>query len=564
MSSNKLLTIAALASCLATGASAQSTPQTPGHPGPQDRVGLSTQEWVDGGNRTIAITPEGPLPGPSPFDHPPGANFLQTVFENMRDGFGNEMPNTLPSHPDDPYNLHEDPVVTPINPVSPTDDLTLLFREIGFSNGEDSVDIGAVQDAIDILEGNPVPDRVYSGLPLLHYNGPLKVKQVEPIFDEDGNKIGGNVNVHQVWYDNHIEADTAFIDPSEVLDVPWTITYTVDVLSGGHDDFSPFVMYLDDPELTAPAPPAPHVAMDQTFFPMAEGTRSVFEIDMSLGKYWNLTYIWGWRFHPPRVQVIENARKGYNGKNLVQHEIDVFGENPRASEAAKFRAISKIGPASPAKRMWQGLRLIRFVGRNRIGDPDFRRQIIDRQLVAIEKAFSEWKRRDRLPDLVPRDPEAHMTLFYVNNTIYGELNRELASVGPANKLEGWEERPFTYKVHLVNGDFFEHGYAAVDFGGRRGWENQFQPTVPLAGSGAWFTFGRVHWMPNAGLPGFPRDMPGGPPGGRGRAITVEPYRGMNDFGEHWVDLTLNFEPSRRLRLYQFDPGHHDVAVWSLH
>ena len=31
-----------------------------------------------------------------------------------------------------------------------------------------------------------------------------------------------------------------------------------------------------------------------------------------------------------------------------------------------------------------------------------------------------------------------------------------------------------------------------------------------------------------------------------------------------VHLTLNFEPSRRLRLYQFDPLHHDVVVFSLH
>jgi hypothetical protein len=35
-------------------------------------------------------------------------------------------------------------------------------------------------------------------------------------------------------------------------------------------------------------------------------------------------------------------------------------------------------------------------------------------------------------------------------------------------------------------------------------------------------------------------------------------------GEHWIDLTWNFDPSRRLRFYQFDPLHHDVAVFSMH
>jgi hypothetical protein len=31
-----------------------------------------------------------------------------------------------------------------------------------------------------------------------------------------------------------------------------------------------------------------------------------------------------------------------------------------------------------------------------------------------------------------------------------------------------------------------------------------------------------------------------------------------------VRIHYNFEPSRRLRIYQFDPLHHDIAVYSLH
>ena len=33
---------------------------------------------------------------------------------------------------------------------------------------------------------------------------------------------------------------------------------------------------------------------------------------------------------------------------------------------------------------------------------------------------------------------------------------------------------------------------------------------------------------------------------------------------HKVSITLNFEPNARVRLYQFDPAHHDVAVYTLH
>src|SRR5262249_52116818 len=102
------------------------------------------------------------------------------------------------------------------------------------------------QTGLEILEGNPLEPPAYSGLSVLLYKGQDKIKKVTRATDKDGNPIG-TVNVHQVWYDSHIESDTAFIDQSEAMDIPWTITYTVDVLSRGNDDFSPFVMYFDAP-----------------------------------------------------------------------------------------------------------------------------------------------------------------------------------------------------------------------------------------------------------------------------------------------------------------------------
>ncbi len=47
--------------------------------------------------------------------------------------------------------------------------------------------------------------------------------------------------------------------------------------------------------------------MDQTFFPMEDGTRTVFKIKMAPAPDYNLVYTWGWRMHPPRAQVMENA-----------------------------------------------------------------------------------------------------------------------------------------------------------------------------------------------------------------------------------------------------------------
>src|SRR5215831_2246908 len=40
-----------------------------------------------------------PEPADSPYRVPPGTNFLPTIFTNMFDAHGKEMPNTLPSTP---------------------------------------------------------------------------------------------------------------------------------------------------------------------------------------------------------------------------------------------------------------------------------------------------------------------------------------------------------------------------------------------------------------------------------------------------------------------------------
>ncbi len=498
---------------------------------------------TNGVKTTTIITPENTIfPSQDPFTKPPGSNHLENVYKNACDGNGKELLNTLASTPEHPYNLHPDPVVSLIDKTSPTDDLITSIKKIKKSKGGDSA---AIQTAIDVLEGNPIPNRTYSGLPLLHYNGPNKIKHVQPIFDSNNVKIGGIVDVHQVWFDSHIESDTAFIDPSDVLDVPWTIHYTVDTLNRGHEDFAPSVMYFDDPALSPPGmPPMPNVTMDQTFFPMEDGTRTEYQIAMAQGKYYNLSYHWGWRRHPPRVQVHENARKSIGGKSLPDWEISVFGANPRANEAAKLAAIAKIGDLAPEKRMWNLLRSIQSQGR-----------ASEKDIAALERAFDQSQNRLKLPDGVKPDPDSDWTLFFINNTIYGEMKG--ATDQSAIEYPDWKVRGKTVKIKLLNGDYFDHGYFNVDFGGRRGWENAFQSTEAIGGSGQWFTFGRAHWWVNAGMP------TAGKPG----LIITPPATGSGDstvVGEHNLVMQMNFEPSRRLRWYQFDPLHHETAVWSIH
>ncbi|MCP5244717.1 MAG: hypothetical protein H6937_01630 [Burkholderiales bacterium] len=626
-----------------------------GHPCTQHRPGPSIQDNSTPGVTKVK-TPEGHFPSVDPFANPPGSNFLLTVYSNLYDFNGDEMPNTLPSTPTVPYNLHDGPVLTrDIDPTSPEDDLDSIidFIEKKAAKGQQvNPNHGRIKKALKILEGDPV-GRAYDGFPMLHYNGPKKVKKVVPFCekrDDDGHHdehdeygkhgkhgkygeckpgdkvIGGNVDVNMIYFNQRIESDTAFVDPSDVQEVPWTTTYHVKILNRGIEDFSPMVMNFDR---VGPNRGPFHASMDQTYFPMLrEGTEYTVKIKQTKGKYFNLTYTWGWRIHPPRVQVMENALKtaGPDSATLPEWEKIAFCEggrfdndcDPVNNKADRMYAISQIGDLSPAKRMWNTFKAMKSGG---IGT--------EQAAVDLRAAFLDWVDRTKLPAGVVADPDSTITLFYVNNTIYGSRQGTQGAgsgLGPASykginngSAHDWQTRPYNYRVTLLNGDHFVHGYMSVDFGGSRGWENQFQftdpttalnpggihtgPTViqgddgfggpgtlivddrivltgeehvfpinrggteeflkpsprnpddpdngvPQLGSGCFFTFGRNHAWPNAG----------GPWGG----ITVPPVQADGTPSRHAVEIEFNFEPSRRLRIYQFDPLHHDVAIYSLH
>lgn len=614
--------------CLAgvTGVAVAQVPPPPASRVPQPLPPPSTRVDSPDGMTTSFTTATSNFPESDPFVDP--TNLLPTIYADVKASNGVPIPNTLPSSPQHPYNLlAKPPVVTSINPTSPADDLEAIYQSWKTNGHYDphKFNPAALQRGIDILEGNPVPNRVYSGLPMLHYLGPLEVGKVVPEFDAQGKPIGGNVTVHQVWFDQHIEADTSFIDPSAMLqpgfgNLPWTITYVVDTLHRGHDDFSPMEMFFDDPNVTGK--PKPLVMMDATFFPIQDGTRTVFVVKEPPARFFNLIYTWGWRDHPGRIDVMENALKSAMGKTLPQWEIDTFGANPRASESAKLAAIAMIGNLAPAKRMWNALRVLQQTGYDPVVMHEY------------ERAFHQWQDRDKLPDGVKPDPNADITLFYVNNTIFGQAKGYHNSRFPHQpRLSKWHLRGTKVTIKLINDDYFPHAYVAVDFGGMRGWENTYQNTIPVGGDGPWFTFGRDYWEP---ITSSPTLVPAAVPAwshGAGNAMqaltparilaartqnappqlarnlaikrmvlgneapmfysaaSTNPYTRLfkpgyldpdattwdktahaanlsapngDTLGQHTVVLTLNFEPSLRLRLYQFDPLHHIQAIWSIH
>ncbi len=556
-------------------------------------------------------------PGDSFGDDP--KNLLPTIYENIKSCSGAEIINTLSSTPENPYNLQfaGDPQNQRLNEAdttpltanqtrSPTDDLDVVRRHLKAARRASDINPTIVQRGIDILEGNPVADRSYSGFPVLHYNGPLKVKSVDP--------VTRTVEVNQIWFDTHIESDTMYIDPSSVEQLPgsgstpdtklwddgeWYVKYNVFVLNRGHEDFASFPMLYDDPKeivLGGQNQFIPNVSLDQTFFPMDEGLKYTFYIKQSPARFFNLTYHWGWRLHPPRVQAHENLLRGFvlpDGTAVKRDHFEklAFGANPRADEAAKLNAISMIGDLAPEKRMWSALRQVRANNPRRYELADLAEE--------FEASFFDWSNRNNLPRGVTPDPDADVTIAYLNNTIYGQLK---GYVNDAQiELRQWKNRGDKIHVTLINGDYYPHQYTLVDFGGMRGWENIFQNTIPVGGAGAWFTFGRIQWWPHTINPAVPAIVvaPAVRPTTDAQiAFGLETFRRVDDgsamlppkgkkhirqgvvgndlpneilgqpdnagLGRHDIEWEFTYEPGRRLRMYQFDAFHHDVAVWSMH
>src|SRR5262249_32842961 len=167
-----------------------------GHPGPQlPRPAFASV--VTNGDTSVVQTGQSCFPQGDSFNNPPGTNFLgPTVETNAFDGTGAEMPNTLPSLADGTFNLlvgGGPTQVVAIDQTNPVDDLTSLLDTI-LAEAQQSPpfkDIGNINFALSILEGDALGSRPnYSGLPLLHYTGPEKGRQVTPIFDAFGNLTG--------------------------------------------------------------------------------------------------------------------------------------------------------------------------------------------------------------------------------------------------------------------------------------------------------------------------------------------------------------------------------------
>src|SRR5262245_61467149 len=118
---------------------------------------------------------------------------------------------------------------------SPEDDLAEALDDLA-----SAPDAGAAADArmlaLSILEGDPIPRKPYSGIPLLNWNAPAKVKAVPP---------GGDVTVTETRFGDHILGDTWLLDFADP-NAPFTITYRVAEVGAGFGGvFAPTPLLVD-------------------------------------------------------------------------------------------------------------------------------------------------------------------------------------------------------------------------------------------------------------------------------------------------------------------------------
>src|SRR3954464_3930733 len=102
------------------------------------------------------------------------------------------------------------------SPGTPENDLASALDAMASAASASEAE-DARRRAVDILEGNPIAKRAYSGIPLLNWNPPSKVKTVP---------AGGTVTITQVRWGEHMVSDTwllEFADP----DQPFKIRYRV-------------------------------------------------------------------------------------------------------------------------------------------------------------------------------------------------------------------------------------------------------------------------------------------------------------------------------------------------
>src|SRR3954468_2307335 len=382
-------------------------------------------------------------------------------------------------------------------PATPGDDNPAALAALG-SPGDPETDLGAALDAmsaaaaandrakassarnlaLDILEGNAIGGKAYSGMPLLNWNSPAKVKSVP---------AGGNVVVREVRWDEHALSDTwllSFDDPNQ----PYTITFRISELGttfGSALTPAPLLsqngnVIGGETQVLAPLAP-PMLSMGTTttnrFSPNGgnEFTRlAVQDVTVAMPPPGMTDAVIEPDLKPGSETTFTLQRTSADHLNAARADFGFSSTNPSAAE--KAAAINRLADVSPEKELWGDLQQLR---------PDAPGFLDAAGLVASgdRSLVGAMRTRSSPAAGVAHDPAADVNVDFVNNETYlFRGNGPLPTPGHGNNL----------RVATTNADGFTHhlvGMALTNSAGAPGsigWgQFSWQPVSSASvGSGA--------------------------------------------------------------------------------
>jgi hypothetical protein len=358
------------------------------------------------------------------------------------------------------------------SPGDPEDDLADALDAMGAaaSSGNRSAATSARSLAINILEGNPIADKAYSGMPLLKWNSPAKVKNVP---------AGGNVVVREVRFGEHALSDTwllSFDDPNQ----PYTITFRITEVGtqfGGLLSPSPLLSQGGSPiggenqalqSLVEPLLATGTTTSSRFVTNGQEFTRAATQdITIAMPPAGMTDAILEPNLQPTKETLFTLERTSADRLNQARADFGFSTTNPSAAD--KANAIAHIGDGAPEKELWGDLQQLQP---SAPGFLDAAALVAsgDRQLV------SAMRMRSGPPAGVGHDPSADVNVAFLNNEAY------MYRGGSALPQGGG-----ALKVSVTNADNFTHQVQALALSnasplGAVGWgEFKWQP-LDLGGS----------------------------------------------------------------------------------
>jgi hypothetical protein len=346
-------------------------------------------------------------------------------------------------------------------PVTPGDDNPAALAALG-SPGDPETDLGNALDsmaaaaaannrnnaaaarqlAINILEGNPIAGKAYSGMPLLNWNSPAKVKNVP---------ANGNVVVREVRWNEHALSDTwllSFDDPNQ----PYTITFRITELGTTFGSALTPAPLLEqngtviggESQVLAPLTPPPldmGTTTTNRFAPNGgkEFTRlATQDITVAMPPAGVTDEVLEPDLKPGSETLLTLQRTSADHLNAARADFGFSSASPSAAE--KAAAINKLSDLAPEKELWSDLQQLR---------PDAPGFLNAAGLVASgdRGLVGAMMTRSSPAAGVAHDPAADVNVDFVNNETYlFRGNGPLPTPGNGNNL----------RVATTNADGFPH------------------------------------------------------------------------------------------------------------